>query len=40
MPRFKYLLACFALAILVPSCASAQSIAVYQTTPDLLETLS
>ncbi len=40
MPRAKILAACLALAALVSASASAQSIAVYQTTPDLLETLS
>jgi glucosylceramidase len=40
MPRFKILCVCLALAALVPSSLDAQSISVYQTTPDLLETLS
>jgi glucosylceramidase len=40
MPRPTILSACLALAALVPIAVAAQSISVYQTTPDLLETLS
>ena len=40
MPRSKVLLASLVLAALVPVNLSAQSISLYQTTPDLLETLS
>ncbi len=40
MPRSRILAACLALAVLVPVSAGAQSVSVYQTTPDLLETLS
>ena len=40
MPRSTILSACFALAALAAAGAGAQSISVYQTTPDLLEALS
>ena len=40
MPRSKILAACLALAALIPASLGAQSISVYQTTPDLLEALS
>jgi glucosylceramidase len=40
MPRPTILSACLALFVLVPIRAGAQSVIVYQTTPDLLETLS
>jgi glucosylceramidase len=40
MPRPKILAACLALTVLVPIGGSAQSISVYQTTPDMLEALS
>jgi glucosylceramidase len=40
MPRSRILAACLALAVLVPASVGAQSVSVYQTTPDLLETLS
>jgi glucosylceramidase len=40
MPRSTTLAACLALIILVTSGACAQSVSVYQTTPDLLEALS
>ena len=40
MPRSKILVACLAFAALVSASSSAQSISVYQTTPDMLEALS
>jgi glucosylceramidase len=40
MPRSAKLAACFALITLAASGACAQSVSVYQTTPDLLEALS
>ena len=40
MPRSPIFATCLALATLVPGWATAQSISVYQSTPDLLETLS
>ena len=40
MPRSTILVACLALAALASVGATAQSVSVYQTTPDLLEALS
>ena len=40
MPRSAILSACLAVATLAAAGAGAQSVSVYQTTPDLLETLS
>ena len=40
MPRSTILSTCFALAAFVATGAGAQSVSVYQTTPDLLEALS
>ena len=40
MPRSAISAACFALAVVLTAGVSAQSVTVYQTTPDLLEALS
>jgi glucosylceramidase len=40
MPRYPFFAACLGLAAVAATVACAQSVAVYQTTPDLLEALS
>jgi glucosylceramidase len=40
MPRFALLSSCLAVPVFAAAVASAQSVAVYQTTPDMLEALS
>ena len=40
MPHSTTFLACLALTVLATTAASAQTVAVYQTTPDLLKALS